>query len=173
MNSNEISSSVYSAMQAGAPFRVYKKVILGRAFVQLLNPFDGKPEGRVLMGNPSKNDEDCFVQLWSEKEHEFFKRMNKTHIRKGIVIPVDVDEYLKITNEYDGIDYSQFTDNSIDSILNSPFLSLRAHLNKADSEAYVFRILGRAEALEKSDKIISAIKSRISEIQTAEYPEQV
>jgi hypothetical protein len=168
----EVTQNIYSAMQSGAPFRVYKKNILAKVFVQVINPFSGEPEGVLLKGNHRNNDAGCFIQLWSEREHEFFKRMNQLHLKKGYLIPVNVDEFVKMSDEYSGIDYSQFTDNDIDEILNAPFLSLRAHLNKSDSEPHVLRVLDRAEELGKSDKITAAIKSRLSEIQIAEYTQE-
>lgn len=171
MNS-KITQSTYSAMQDGKPYSVYKKSILGQVYVQAINPFNGEPEGILLKGNHLANDENCFIQLWSVKEHEFFKRTNKLHIQKGYLIPVEVPKYVKTVDTYTGIDYSQYTDEEIDSVLNSPFLSLRAHLNKSDSEPYALRILDRARVLEKSNKIVAAIQSRIEEIQLSTYGEE-
>ena len=171
MNS-KITTDVYAAMQDERPFKVYKKTVLAQVFVQVLNPYNGEPEGIILKGNHRADDEGCFVKLWSVKEHEFFKRMNQLHLRKGFLVPVETAKYAEITSTFEGIDYSQYTDEDIDNVLNSPFLSLRAHLNKIDSEPYALRILDRADALGKSDKITATIKSRVQEIQEAEYSEK-
>lgn len=173
MNSNQfMSAEMYSAMQTGKPFKVYKKTVLAMVFIQVLNPFDGTPEGRILKGNPNRNDEECFVQLWSEKEDAFFKRVNKKHLTGGYLIPYKVDKFLGGKDKDKGINYSKFTDEDIEKIVNSKFLALRAHLNKATSEAHVIRILSMAQELEKSDKLIQAITARLSELQSFDIEEE-
>lgn len=155
----KISPKVYSAMQENRPFKVYKKTILGQVAIQILNPFSDEPEVFLLRGNHLNNDEGCFIEFWNERQHEFFRKMNKFHLTKGYLIPVELESYLGDTQKDIGIDYSAITDKDIDDVLNSKFLALRAHLNKVDSEPYILRVLDRADALEKSDKIIAAIKS--------------
>jgi len=173
MNSNQqfMSPEMYAAMQTGDPHKVYKKTILGKVFVQILNPFDGTPEGIILEGNPNKDDDECFVQLWSEKEHQFFKKMNKKHLTNGFLVPVSIEKFTK-EKKPKGIDYSSFTDEDIEKIVNSRFLALRAHLNKVDSEAHIYRLLSKAEELEKSSGIVNAIKGRIAELQSYDAIEE-
>ena len=51
-SSRDMSADVFSAMQTDKPHAVYKKTILGKVFVTVLNPFDESPEGILLQGNP-------------------------------------------------------------------------------------------------------------------------
>jgi hypothetical protein len=175
MNNNEfMSSEYYSAMQTGEPRKVFKKVILAKVFVQVLNPFDGKPEGKILQGIPSSNDEGCFVPIWSEKEEAFFVRMNKSHILDGRLINVPIDNYMNVIS-IDGeekINYGAFTEEQIKEIATSKFMALKATLNKTDSEEFVYRILEKANELERPEGTVTAIKVRLSEIQSLDVVEE-
>jgi hypothetical protein len=167
-----MSAEMYSAMQLNKPFRVYKKTVLAKVFVQILNPFDGLPQGRLLQGFPGRNDEGCFVEIWSEKEDVFFRKVNKNHLTKGYLIPYDVDKFSDVESKSKEIDYSSFTDEDIEKIINYKFLKLRAELNKADSEAHVIRMLSKAKELEKSEGIVNAITARLSELQSYDTEEE-
>jgi len=152
-------TDIYSAMQVGKPYKSYRKTILGKVYVTILDPFTQEtPIGIHLEGEPT-TDERAIVDIWSEKEDVFFKRMNKRHFETGNLIPyIREEKEAKRTVE-------NSTDEELKALINKPFLSLQAVLNKTNSEALVFRILTLAKELEKSDKIIKAIESRLSEIQ--------
>jgi hypothetical protein len=167
-----MSSDMYAAMQTGKPYKVYKKTILAKVFVQVLNPFDGKPEGILLQGNPLNNNEGCFVKLWSEKENQFFKRLNKKHLKNGYLVPYEVKKFMNKEQESDVVDYSSFTEDDIEGIVNSRFLALRAHLNKVDAEAHVIRLLTKAQELNKTSGIMNAIEARLAELQSFDTREE-
>lgn len=159
------TTDVFSAMQIGNPYKIYKKTVLGKVFIQIINQFDNKPEGVILQGIPTNNDDGCFIQLWNDKEDMFFRRMNKKHLIDGTLIPIELDVFTDKDKDKDIINYSEFTNEDIKEIVMSRFLALRAHLNKTDSEAHLYRILEMAETLGKSEKILTVIRARISEIQ--------
>ena len=156
----ELTHDVYSAMQTGEPYKVYKKTILGKVFLKVLNPFDGSVEGIILHGNPAKNQEGCFIEVWSEKEDVFLKRMNREHFKQGTVQAWKRQPNIKKEKLY-----SEYTDDDVKEIVMAKFMKLRSVLNKTESEAFVLRILDMAREMERSEKIIQEITARLSEIQ--------
>lgn len=156
---------VYTAMQDGEPLSRYKKAILGRVHIVVLDPFTKEPDGLILEGNPSKEDEleTQIVELWTPKEERFFERMNKKHIDAGRLV--------KVVGKLPTPPPSPnlITDKEIDVLLGKKFLALKNRLNTFTDEAPVFRLLNRARELDKSEKIIKHIEEKISELQLAAY----
>lgn len=149
-------------MQNDAPYATYKKVILGKASVKVINPFSENPEEHILEGNPGKNDKGCFVDVWSVEGDMFFRSMNEDLLSHGVIVPYDrvSKPLVSAVNEY-----NIMSDEELFELLNSPFFKLEAALSKMDSEAPVQRILVIAEQEEKSEKILNHIKSRLQELQ--------
>lgn len=164
MSTRELTQDVYSKMQTESPDAVYKKAILGGVWVKVINPFSGEPEDVLLKGKPKKNEEDCFVQLWSDKEVVFFERANKELIEKGYIIewdkPVEPEEKEK--------DYSEYTEERLVELVNAPFLKFKHELNEIDSEAVMYRLLETAQEEERPVKTIEHIEQRITELQQEE-----
>jgi len=158
---DKLNSEVFSAMQTGKPLVSYRKTILGKVYVTVLNPFSGAPEGRLLHGN----DEESVVDIWSEKEKAFFERMNKAHLKSGNLILYRAPEVKEKSQEEI---YNSLTDDELREIANSKFLKLKSVLNKMTNVAPVFRLLNIAGEEEKSEKIIGAIKARLSELEIKE-----
>ena len=155
-------SKMYSAMQTDNPYATYKKVILGKASVKVINPFSEHPEEIILEGNPGKNDEGCFVDVWSLEQDMFFQRMNVTLIKQGVLVPYDrvAKPVIQEVNKY-----NVMTDEELYELLTAPFFSLSNALEKMDSEAPVQRLLSMAEMEDLSEKKINHIKSRLQELQ--------
>lgn len=166
--STKLDASVYSKMQVGEPLKVYKKTILARAYVTILNPFSGEPEGLVLSGDPSRNEPGCLVEIWSEAEDAFFKRMNSKHLQTGVIIPIAVPIAAVKTEEEV---YNTLPDEELERILTEKFFTLQNALNKMTSEAAVYRVLAKANEMEKSEKVVNAIEARLSELQSLDFKE--
>ena len=161
-----LSMEVVSAMSAEKPFKTYKKTILGKVAIKVFNPLVQRPEELLLKGDPRKNEKGCFIDVWSEQENVYLKRMNERHMREGILIPFDrgktpVDE--KINK------FNVLTDEELYDLVNSPFFKLRNALNKMTSQAPVLRLITIAEDEEKSEKILKEIRARLAELQELEY----
>lgn len=167
MGNEFLSSSVYSDMQTGQPLKVYKKTILARVFVQVLNPFSGMPEGIILSGNHLKNDEGCFVLVWSDKEDTFFKKANKNQFKGGYITQIAVEDYLKATGQEEKIqiDYNKLSDKQLKELVTSPFLKFKRELEKFTTETPLLRMLDIAESLKKSEKILNPIRERLNKVQ--------
>lgn len=152
---------LYSAMSEGKPLKRYIKTILGKVYVTTLNPFDGKPQPIELYGEPRPGNGRALIAIWSTKEDMFFKEMNRAHFQAGNLRELEEkdtkDETPKSVNE--------ISDSEIEDILNKPFLALKNKLNQFTSSAPVYRFLMKAEEMEKSEKIASAIKARLSELE--------
>jgi hypothetical protein len=170
MAESELDSKLFTAMQTGEPLKGYKKTILGRVFCTVLNPFDGKPEGIILFGNPNSNDPSTMVYVWNNAQDVYFRRINKKALETGTIIECKVPEMVKdIIPE----PYAAATDEELDVILKSPYMSLLAALNKCKSDVVLNRFLNRARVLEKSEKIIKVIEGRISETQFGEVVSKI
>jgi hypothetical protein len=161
MSENELST--YSAMQTGNPYRTYKKTVLGRVYVSVIDPFSEQPTGILLYGDPKRGDESCFIDMWSERDDLFFKKMNKVHFASGYIIESPRPEKVQVE-----IPIEQYSDEQLKGVINLKFLALQAKLNKIESEAVLLRMVDIAENIEKSAAIIRAIKARLSEIQGTE-----
>lgn len=156
---NDIDAKVFSAMQTGQPYKSYKKTILGKLSVTVLNPFNNEVNVVLLEGD--SNNPDSVLDVWTEKEDAFFKRMNRRSLETGRIIPFVRKEEVESEPKVE-----QMSDEEIAALIKKPFLSLQTILNKTESEAFVFRILTAAREAEKSEKFISAIEARLGEIQS-------
>ena len=136
------SSTIYSAMQTDNPFKTYRKVQPSKLEVKYLDPFKGTMATVILQG---KNDH---IDVWSEKEDAFLKRMNAYHIEKGNLIPTN----RKATPPPEINKFNVLTDEELFDLLGSPFYKLQQALNKMTSQAPVFRLLTIAEQEEKSER---------------------
>lgn len=151
--------AVYAAMKGGEPYKRYIKTILGMVFVTVLNPFSGKPEGVNLFGEPDGANPKTFVEIWSPKEDIFFLRMNDGHFKAGNL------RLLSETIEPAPRSPNEITNDEIDELLGKKFLALKNKLNQFTAVGPVYRLLRRAEELDKSEKIVAAIKARLAELE--------
>lgn len=162
MATQEVSdrNNLFTAMSEDKPLRSYIKTILGKVYVEVWNSLTNKTEGLLMEGDPRKKDAGSIFDTFSEQEDVFFRRRNKRHFDTGILIsysrPVDVVREKTI---------EEFSDEELTTIINKPFLALQAVLNKTESEIVISRILVLAQELDKSDKVVRAIESRLSEVQ--------
>lgn len=159
-------ATVYAKMQTDDPLFSYKKTILGIVVIRVLNPFSDIVEEVFLEGNPNKNDSGCFFDVWTEKQNAFFRNANKYHLSNGVVI---LNERPKQKEKSEEEKLNTMTDDEVVSLVNSKFLKLTNTLNKITSIAQVYRIVMKAEELEKSEKILRVMKARMSELQESEY----
>jgi hypothetical protein len=147
----------------GKPLRSYIKTILGKVFINTWDSFTERPVGLLLEGDPRNNDETCIYDIWSEKEDMYFRKSNKRHFETGTLIPYTRSDAPREKT------FEESDDSELMDLVQKPFLALRNKLAVTESEAVLFRLLGIAESLDKSDKVTGAIKARISEVQDAPY----
>lgn len=153
------NSDIFAAMQTGSPYRTYKKAILGKVYLTILDPFSLKPDGIILFGNPRNNDKNCFFSVWSVQEDVFLRKVNEVHFEKGTIVEWS-------TEQKEGKkQYSAYTEAEVTDIVNSHYVKLQSVLNTIDSEAFLIRLLNKAEDLEKSEKITTRIQARLAELQ--------
>ncbi len=159
-------NDIFATMNSGgAPYGAYIKTILGKVLVHYWDNFTETPAETILQGDPKRKDESCIVKVWTEREDAYFKRMNNKHFKAGILVPYAIPADQAPAER----EIEQSTDEELKAIVSLKFLALQAKLNKIDSEAVLYRMIGIAEDLDKSEKITNAIKARISEVQAAEY----
>jgi hypothetical protein len=169
MNKTEsvISPDAFSKMQTGDPVAIYKKEILGKVEVSVINPFNGTPEPLILEGDPQKNDPRCFVEVWSQMAEVFFERQNKPLFKQGYI--VKMKDTVKPEEKEDlAKSYEHFTREHIEELVTAPYMKFRKELNEIDSEPILFRVLTVAEELERPEKTMINIRQRLTEVQQKE-----
>ncbi len=160
---------VFSAMAEGKPLLTYIKTIVGKVHLTVLDPYSGKPVPVVLQGSPAANNPKAVVQVWSSKDNNFFKQMNSEHLAAGILKPLSQVEEVARTEEVPSP--NTISDDEITDILNKPFLALKNKLNSFTAPAPVYRFERMAENMEKSEKILEAIRARASELELGDESE--
>jgi hypothetical protein len=150
---------VFSAMQTGKPYATYCKTTLGKVHVMVISPWEKTPVGIILSGEPKK-DPDSFVDTWSQQEDVYFRNANKTHFSTGDIIKVE-REYKEEPHTME-----QYSDEELREVLALRFISFVKVLSEVKSEAVASRLLDLAEDMDKSEKITSKIKAKLSELQT-------
>jgi len=158
-----IKRDVFEVMQKGEPFATYKKTTLGAILVKTLDPIRLIPEEVILKGDPEKNEDGCFLTVWTAAEDKYIRKNNKAHFESGALVPhsaVD-EEYFKINS---------ISDEEIELILNQPFFALQSKLKAFTSSIPVRRFLIAAEKMNKPVKTIEYIKSVLSEFEREEAP---
>lgn len=156
---------VFSAMQADEPFSTYRKTILGKVFVQVLDPFSHIPQGLLLSGVKGTDTEK--VDMWSVQEDLFFRRMNKKHLETGMVIKVPKAKPTEVP-VVEVKKLEQYSDEELRALVDHDskhFIALQKTLANITSEAVAYRMLELAKELEKSEKIIKAIETKLAELQ--------
>lgn len=161
------NNDIYSAMSGGKVYKTYKKTIPAKLYVTVLNMLTGTPtpEGVMLVGDPRKNDNGAMFDVFSEQEDYFFKKMNKSHFDAGRLVEVSREGEKPRERTIE-----EFSDEELRTLINKPFLALQSTLNKTSSVATLFRIETIARDLEKSEKVMRAIASRLAEVQEKQLP---
>jgi hypothetical protein len=162
-------SAVFSAMQTEKPYKSYRKTILGQVYVKILNPFNDKDPIGVILSGENNTDDDAIVQVWSQKEDQFLRTMNKKHFERGYLVEYNLPEVRTVSEDEK---YNTLSDEELKKLLSSKYFKLQAEINKMTSEAPLYRLLEFAYEEEKSEKIVNVIKGRLSEIQALPEPPQ-
>jgi len=71
---------IRKAQAEGDPVATYQKAIRGRLCVSAIDPFSGNPTNIILAGDPrdaSTDKENITMVLWTDFEHDYFRRTNK------------------------------------------------------------------------------------------------
>ncbi len=160
---------VFSAMAEDKPLVTYVKTIVGKVHLTVLDPYSGKPVPVTLQGAPDANNPKSVVQVWSTKDNSFFKQMNREHLAAGILKPLSQVE--EVSRKEEVTSPNTISDDEIREILNKPFLALKNKLNKFTASAPVYRFERMAEEMEKSEKILEAIRARASELELGDESE--
>jgi hypothetical protein len=169
MAKQQFDLEVFQAMQGNEPIAVYRKTVLAKVYVQILNAFNQEPEILLLSGPAGAPD--STVNIYSVPEDVFFRRHNRRLFEQGILIPVPVEKKVEVPVEEE-LPLEQASDETLRQLVNSRYKALEAALTKTESEALVNRILDMARQEEKSEKLIHAIETRLAEIQNARFTQE-
>lgn len=145
----------------------YIKTVRSRVAVQVINPFTGEHEDRILNGDitlPDINLDDCMVPLYTDHDTKYFEQTNHILIKKGLLVPYNPEvEEERLVNA--------ITDEELEEALNKKFFAVKALLDKFTSPVPVERLLRKAKEMNKTHGVITAIETRLAELQELEYGE--
>jgi hypothetical protein len=154
----------YSRMQVGEPLRTFKKTILGKVNVKILDPFEGAGKDILLFGDPRrKNCPNCFVELWTDKEVMYFLRSNKIHLESGVLVEHTKPRDTKIAKTVNNL-----SDEEIEELVVAPWMKLKATVDKMTSIAAVSRVVDAAETAERPEKTMKYLREKLSLMQSGE-----
>lgn len=155
----------------GPPVMRYQKTVTHSLSGWRIDPQTGKQVDFILesaplstgykyedLGKQLFNYEHDVVELYSEKEVQFFRKRNKPLFEKGLL------------QEYDGEpeapDFANMmSDVEVTKIACLPAAKLTAKLTEITSEITVHRILTTAEEIGRPAKIINQIRERLTTLE--------
>lgn len=150
------------ALMSNEPYKRYIKAVLSRVLVKILDPISLREVEVILSGEPDKKEDSCILDLWTPVEVVYFERNNQIILNEGLI--VEYKQSIKTTPSVNVI-----TEEELEAVLAERFFALKSLLDKLTSPAPVLRLLAKAEQMNKPVKTIDAIKSRLAELQRAEY----
>lgn len=160
-----VDTRIYSLMQTDEPFKSYKKTILARLQVFLINPFTRNIESMIVEGNPHGDTaEDCIIDVWDEMEDAYFTKANRVHFQDGSLIPYKRKAKKKEKS------VNEVTDEELEKILHMKYFGFKKRIHDFTAVAPVFRALEMAKEADISDKYVTEIENKLSELQLKEYP---
>lgn len=159
---NSIAGNILMAQEKGVPIKVYRKAIVGKVIVRIVDPFSlsGEKAELLLEGAPNKVDaSEIEVKLWTDFEVKYFERFNKGLIERGSLVRVDkpTEFVLKDTNA--------MSDDELKELAVARFFALTKQLSEITSETTLQRLLKAAKDLNRPSKTIETIALRIEELQ--------
>lgn len=154
---NTFDPRTFSQMQAGMPYASYKKTILGKVFVNVLDPFSGNPVGLLLEGTKGTDTE--VIDVWNEVEDLFFRRSNKKALETGTVIKIKREEKVEPKT------IEQYSDDELKEVINQRYAAFQKSLSAITSEAVLYRMQLLAEEMDKSERFIGSIKAKLADVQ--------
>lgn len=167
--------NIVDIMASGKPYKSFIKTIFGKVRVITLDEFDttGRTIREVLLkGSPKKKDEDCIIDLWTERQYLAFKRYNAIHIQKGNII--EYTRPVEAIEEKHERTIAEWSDEELlTNVLKTHFQTFQKVLNSIDLVSVLYRLLSVAQENELSGKLIERVKARISEVQGTPYEEIV
>ena len=160
MDEESIVLQLQRAREGGVAMRVYRKAIVGKVCVKLLDQYTGKQVEVLLTGEPGKAlMEDIEVSLYTKMEVNYFERQNRGLIERGSLILVSEEGNTPVRME------NAISDEQITELLTGTYTVLAAAIKKISSVTTLNRILKVAEDLNRLIKTINLIKSQIEKVQ--------
>lgn len=153
--------TVRKAQAKGEPVATYIKPITAKVAISIIDPFDGRPTDIILKGDPADpevDEEDIIIELWTDFEHEYFRRANKLQLDRGYIAP-----FTKEIKEE--ISVNEITDEELRDVLGKPYFAWKNQLDEFTSPIPVKRMLKIAEEMNRPIKTINTIKERLSNMQ--------
>jgi hypothetical protein len=157
---NNVVAAIMLAQEQGEPVKVYRKAIVGRVVVRVIDPFSGERAEVLISGVPGKADpSELEISLWTPFEVKYFEQFNKGLIESGSIVPVEHRAEFKVNLS------NALSDDQLKEVLVGPFFSLRKVIAEITSETTMQRALQLAKELNRPAKTVQEIELRLEEIQ--------
>lgn len=166
----EENYKIYEAMQEDKPLAIFRKTILGKVAVSVLNPIFDRPEIVLLQGKVDKNNRECYVSIFTTKELVFFERVNRRLIEIGHIIRDD--NFIKQEETKNEKPFEQYTDEELSELLNKQYAYFIKVLSKINNPVVVHRLLEIAQNENKPSKLINTLQTKIAELEGKPVEEQ-
>lgn len=163
---------IFEAMQEEEPIAIFRKTVLSKVVVTVLDPFSDQPVAIILSGKPNDpQNENCFVKVYNTKQLVFFTNMNKRLIETGLIIRDD--SFLKKAQDLSSKSYEQYTDDELyDEILSKPYGAFAKIVAKIDNPIVISRLLSIAQDTNKSHKIVELLQNKLAELNQDEVVDE-
>ena len=153
----------YEAVLGRKPMSIFRKTITGKVVVRTLNPIDIENNAEVLevVLEGDNNSKSAMIMVFSNKELAYFKRANKSLLRRGILEEIDPD-VLKDTDE----DEVYVTEDEIEKKLSDKYFKrFEKFLNEyATDPIKMARVIEIARKMDLPKTRVNAIKAKVLEL---------
>jgi len=153
-------TQILMAQERGVPEKVYRKVIVGKVVVRIIDPFSGKRTELLVEGDPKVTDPaELEVSLWTPLEVKFFEKFNKGLIENGSLV-VAGSKSERIINFANAL-----SDEELKDLVTDRYFTFKKRLGEITSETTVQRLLQIAKDVNRPAKTLQTIELRLEEIQ--------
>jgi len=160
--------AVRKAQSTGEPVARYKKGIVGGVGLTMIDSFTGQPKDVILIGNindPKTSIDDISITLWSELEHDYFRKANRVLLEQGYLVLLEAEmEVIEPS-------VNEVSDEVLKEALGKKYFAVKALLDKFTSPLPVMRMLQIAEDMNKSVGTVNKIKEKLSKLQQVDEPD--
>jgi hypothetical protein len=156
----DILSEIFRSQEDGEPEKVYKKVIVGKVALRVIDNFTGEKAEVLIVGDPDNTDpDDLEISLWTPMEVRYFEKANKGLIEAGSIVEVSKKSKFEVDR------VNALDDKALKELSHSRYFTLVSRLDEITSETTLQRLLKIAEEENRPAKTLNVIKGKLEELQ--------
>lgn len=160
---DSLVKQIMLAQDLGIPAKVYRKVIVGKVCVKMLDPFSGQSTEVLIEGDPkTTSPADLEISLWTSPEVRFFEKLNRGLIENGSLVVAE-------GKTEDPVDFTNaLSDEELEALVTDRFFTFKKALLEITSETTAQRILKAAERMNRPVATMNLIRDHIESLQQGE-----